>query len=53
MTWPQESHADLGLIDDDHTEDLRPNAETPPTGSRQEPQAEGDHSNPLQEIEHV
>ena len=23
MTWPQEAHADLGLIDDDHTPDMR------------------------------
>jgi hypothetical protein len=22
--WPQENHADLGLIDDDRTEDMRP-----------------------------
>lgn len=29
MTWPQEAHADLGLIEDDQTEDLRPNAEKP------------------------
>lgn len=23
LTWPQAEHADLGLIDDDHTEDMR------------------------------
>lgn len=22
MTWPQEDHADLGIVDDDRTEDL-------------------------------
>jgi len=27
---PQEDHADLGLIDDDHTPDMR----TPPAGTR-------------------
>ncbi|WP_157851081.1 hypothetical protein [Gordonia phthalatica] len=51
MTWPQEAHADLGLIDDDNTEDLLPNAEMPPTGSRQEPQVEGNRFNHQQEIE--
>lgn len=29
MTWPQEDHADLGLVEDDNTEDLRQNAEKP------------------------
>lgn len=23
MTWPQEAHVDLGLIEDDHTPDMR------------------------------
>lgn len=23
LTWPQAEHADLGLIDDDHTPDMR------------------------------
>ncbi len=23
MLWPQEDHADLGLVDDDDTEDMR------------------------------
>ncbi|MCF6386524.1 hypothetical protein L2K20_06035 [Mycobacterium sp. MBM] len=27
---PQHDHADLGLIDDDRTEDLRPNSRTAP-----------------------
>jgi hypothetical protein len=26
---PQDSHADLGLVDDDETEDLRPGVERP------------------------
>ncbi|WP_353107747.1 hypothetical protein [Gordonia sp. (in: high G+C Gram-positive bacteria)] len=47
MTWPQEEHADLGLIEDDHTEDMR----KPPTGSRQEPQVEGNRFNHHKEIE--
>jgi len=29
VTWPQVEHADLGIIEDDHTEDLRQNAEKP------------------------
>lgn len=45
MIWPQSEHCDLGLIDNDQTEDLRLNAEMPPTGSRQEPQVEGNRHN--------
>lgn len=29
MPCPQEWHADLGLVDDDRTEDLRPKRNTP------------------------
>ncbi len=30
---PQEAHADLGLVDDDHTEDLRPESRKAPAAT--------------------
>jgi hypothetical protein len=31
---PQEDHCDLGIVDDDHTEDLRPEMRKPPAATR-------------------
>lgn len=42
-TLPQQDHADLGLVDDDDTEDLRPTKNAP---GRCANTAEGDSNHP-------
>lgn len=42
--YPHELHADLGLVDDDETEDLRPTKNAP---GRCANTAGGDQNNPL------
>lgn len=48
MTWPQEDHADLGLIEDDNTPDMR---KTPVIAGKHT--TEVSSFNPTKEIEHV
>lgn len=48
-TWPQEEHADLGLVEDDHTEDLHghfghADSKEPPTTSTAKHLVEGSES---------